>query len=132
MSAAPQAPLLDSEKVDARRFCGYPAFGLGAAGFQNWRFYQVYGLMEFRLNNLADSELSVIRSYLGTLNALEVGISGAANNLDTDQAAVWTHNKNEVRDRSALFDDWRRRLCGFLGLPPGPALASGGSITLVV
>jgi hypothetical protein len=30
-----------------------------------------------------------------------------------------------------LFDGWRRRLCGFLGVPPGPALAAAG-ISLVV
>ena len=28
-----------------------------------------------------------------------------------------------------LFNDWRRRLCGFLGIPPGPELgvATGGA-----
>ena len=124
--------LTDAEKTDARRFCGYPAYGASAAGFQNWRFYQAYGLLEFRLNNLADTELTVLRGYLGTLACLEASIPRAAENLDTDQAAVWTRNRREAQDRTALFDDWRRRLCGFLGIPPGPALASGGSLTLVV
>jgi len=132
MSGTVQAPLTDAEKTDARRFCGYPAYGLGAAGFQNWRFYQVYGLMEFRLNNLADSELAVLRGYLGTLNGLEAAVPLAASTLDTEQAAVWTRNPDEIRDRTNLLDDWRRRLCGFLGIPPGPALASGSTITLVV
>jgi hypothetical protein len=132
MSGSIQLPLDESEKTDARRHCGYPAYGGGAAGFQNWRFYQVYGLLEFRLNNLASSELAVTRGYLQTLNGLEAAIPQAGNNLDTEQAAVWTHNANEVRDRTALLDDWRRRLCGFLGIPAGPALASGGSIALVV
>jgi hypothetical protein len=36
-----------------------------------------------------------------------------------------------MRERSNLFDDWRRRLCAFLGLPPGPGLGDGG-IALVV
>ncbi len=124
--------LTDAEKTDARRFCGYPAYGAGAAGFQNWRFYQAYGLLEFRLNNLADAELAVLRGYLNTLLGLEAAIPNAAANLDTDQAAVWTRNRNETADRAALFDDWRRRLCGFLGMPAGPGLASGGSVTLVV
>jgi hypothetical protein len=44
---------------------------------------------------------------------------------------VWTHNRDEVRDRLRLFDDWRRRLCGFMGVPPGPALGTGG-VALVV
>ena len=124
--------LTDAEKTDARRFCGYPAYGASSAGFQNWRFYQAYGLVEFRLTNLADSELSIMRQYLSTLVGLEASIPRSSENLDTDQAAVWTHNRNEVQDRAALFDDWRRRLCGFLGVTPGPALVSGGSLTLVV
>ena len=38
---------------------------------------------------------------------------------------------DELRDRTRLFDDWRRRLCGFFGVPPGPALTDSG-IALVV
>lgn len=124
--------LTDAEKTDARRFCGYPAYGSGSAGFQNWRFYQAYGLLEFRLSNLADAELTVLRRYLTTLLSLEAAIPNASENLDTDQAAVWTRNRSEAQDRAALFDSWCRRLCGFLGLPSGPGLVSGGSLTLVV
>ena len=121
----------DAEKTDIRRFCGYPAYGMGAAGFQGWRFFQAYGLLEYRLNNLAPAEEQVVRGYLGNLHPLENAIPQAAGNLDTYQAAVWTRNAEEVRDRQGLFDDWRRRLCGFLGLPPGPALGDRG-ITLLV
>jgi hypothetical protein len=123
--------MTDCEKTDARRFCGYPAYGAAPAGFETWRFYQVYGLLEFRLNNLSESEVRVMRRYLGTLTVLEIAIPRSADNLDTDTAAVWTRNRDETRDRIRLFDDWRRRLCGFLGVPPGPALADCG-ITLVV
>ena len=122
---------LDSEKTDIRRYCGYPAYGAGNAGFQGWRFYQVYGLMEYRMNFLSGSEEAVVRQYLATLAQLEAGVPQAASNLDTDKAAVWTHNANEVRDRARLFDDWRRRLCGFMGLPPGPALGDGGMAVVV-
>jgi hypothetical protein len=73
----------------------------------------------------------VVVNYLATLNQLEFGIPTAAANLDTDRAAIWQHNADEVRQRSDLFDDWRRRLCAFLGLPPGPGLGDGG-IALVV
>lgn len=125
-------PLTDAEKTDTRRFCGYPAYGVGAAGFQGWRFYQAYGLLEFRMNNLSDAEIAVLRRQLGTLLTLETAIPASGDNLDTDTASVWKRNPNEANDRAALFDDWRRRLCGFLGLPPGPALASGSSVTLVV
>ena len=121
----------DAQKTDVRRFCGYPAYGPGASGFQGWRFFQAYGLMEFRLNNLSPAEGAVVVNYLTALYALESAVPQAGQNLDTDVAAVWTHNANEVRDRAALLDAWRRRLCAFLGLPPGPGLGTGG-VRLVV
>jgi hypothetical protein len=123
--------LTDAEKTDVRRFMGYPAFGAGASGFQGWRFYQAYGLLEYRLNNLADAEGAVLRSYLTTLRMLEQAVPDAGANLDTAQVAVWTHNPNELRERLKLFEVWRRRLCGFLGLPTGPDMVNTG-ITLVV
>jgi hypothetical protein len=123
--------LSDAEKTDARRYCGYPVYGAAPVGFQTWRFYQVYGLLEFRFNNLSDAELAVLRRYLGTLSVLEQAIPGTSDNLDTNQAAVWTRNPDEPRDRARLLDDWRRRLCGFLGVPPGPALMDPG-LTLMV
>jgi len=121
----------DAEKTDIRRFCGYPAYGAAPVGMQTWRFYQVYGLLEFRMNNLSDAETAVVRRYLATLTALEIAVPRSAENLDTDQAAIWTRNRDEPRDRSMMFDAWRRRLCGFFGIPPGPALTDGG-LTLVV
>jgi hypothetical protein len=121
----------DAQKVDVRRFCGYPAYGAGAAGFNSWRFFQAYGTLEYRLNNLAPAEIAVTLQYLSTLATLEAAIPPASANLDTESAAAWTHNENETRDRTVLFDGWRRRLCGFLGIPPGPALANAGA-TLVV
>lgn len=123
--------LSDHEKTDARRFCGYPAYGSVASGMEDWRFFQVYGLLEYRLNNLSDPELGVLRRYLATLITLEVAIPRSGENLDTDAAAVWTRNTKEPQDRFRLFDEWRRRLCGFLGVPPGPAFGTCG-ITLVV
>jgi hypothetical protein len=123
--------LTDAEKTDIRRFCGYPVYGAAPDGMQTWRFYQAYGLLEFRMNNLSDSELAVVRRYLGTLTMLEIAVPRSGENLDTDQAAVWTHNRDETRDRTLLFDDWRRRLCGFLGMQPGPAFVNRG-IMLVV
>lgn len=126
----PTTPLTDAERTDARRFCGYPAYGPGASGFQNWRYFAAYGTLEYRLTNITDSEVAVLRTYLTTLAGLETGITGAAANLDTDRAAVWVRNRDEVRDRARLFDDWRRRLCGFIGVPPGPALERGVEVVI--
>jgi len=91
---------------------------------QSWRFFQIYGLLEYRLTNLSDSELVVARRYLGNLTMLEMAVPAASENLDTDEASMWTRNRDELADRMSLFDEWRRRLCGFLGIPTGPALTS--------
>jgi hypothetical protein len=120
----------DAEKTEIRRFCGYPAAGTGGL-LQGWRYYQVYGLLEYRLLYLSNAEEEVARRYLATLSTLERAVVESSGNLDTEQAAAWTHNRDEVRDRVRLLDDWRRRLCGFMGVPPGTALGSG-NIVLVV
>ena len=124
MSDTTPDPLTDAELTDARRFCGYPAYGSGASGFQSWRFFTVYGTLEFRLANLSASEIAVIRGYISQLIILEQAVFGAGDNLDTNQASVWQRNRSEVSDRDALLTSWRVRLCGFLGIPPGPAIGS--------
>jgi hypothetical protein len=122
----------DAQKVDIRRFCGYPVFGGTPSSFQSYRFFQAYGTLEYRMQNLLPEEEAVITTvYLPNLTTLESAIPTTSDNLDTDVAAVWTHNKNELRDRERLFDSWRRRLCGFIGIPPGPALGDTG-LSLVV
>lgn len=124
-------PLTDRERVDLRRFCGYPAYGAAPSGMQSWRYFEIYGLFEFRLNNLSEAERVVARHYIATLTGLEAAVPAASSNLDTDQASVWTRNKAETTDRLRLLDEWRRRLCGFLGVASGPAL-SNGAPSLVV
>ena len=123
--------LTDSERVDVRRFCGYPAYGAAPSGMQSWRYFQIYGLLEFRVNNLSVTEDAIIRRYLATLMSLELAIPATSDNLDTDQAATWRRNRDELKDRVRLLDDWRRRLCGFIGIPPGPALSDGAAILVV-
>ncbi len=121
----------DAQKTDIRRYCGYPAYGGTPQGFNGWRFFQAYGALEYRLQYLSGAEEAVVLQNLATLCQLEAAIPAASATLDTDQAAVWTRNADELRERTRLFDDWRRRLCGFLGVPPGPALGDSG-LRLVV
>lgn len=131
MSGSLATSFTDAQKADVRRFAGYPAYGAGAAGFESWRFSQAFGTLEYRLNNLSAAEVAVTLQYLSTLATLEAAIPPSSDNLDTESAAAWTHNANEMQDRMKLFDSWRRRLCGFLGVPAGPALASSG-VSLIV
>jgi hypothetical protein len=85
---------------------------------------------------MAPEEEAVVRTTsLANLATLETAIVGAAANLDTDVAAVWTHNKREVADRESLFASWRGRLCAFMGIPPGPDMvngSSGGQMRIVI
>lgn len=122
------------ERVDIRRYCGYPAYGAVPSSFQSYRFFQSYGTLEYRLSNLLPEEETVVRTtFLANLATLESAIPAASANLDTDEAAVWKHNKREVADREGLFSSWRRKLCAFLGVPPGPELGGGnGGMQLVV
>ena len=127
----PSAPLTDAEKTDCRRHAGYGAYGPGPGDGTFNRFTTTYETLEYRIANLSDAELAVTRTYLSALNTLEIAIPGASSNLDTARAAVWYHNEEEVEDRSGLFDNWRRRFCGFLGIPPGDALF-GSAIRFVI
>ena len=62
-----------------------------------------------------------------------LAIPGVAAGLDTEAAAGWRRNPAELTERGRLFDDWCRRLCVFLGVPPGPGLqGSSASVALVV
>lgn len=123
-----------AERVDIRRYCGYPQFGAVPSSFQSYRFFVAYGTLEYRMSNMLDEEEAVVRTkFLANLGTLEDAIPSVSDNLDTEKAAVWTHNKNELSDRSALYNKWRRDLCGFMGIPPGPALGAGGnSVSLCV
>ncbi len=122
----------ETQLVDIRRHCGYPAYGDGGVVFPYPWIMRQYLALEYRLKHMSVEEGAVVvNTYLANLTALEVAIPAAGENLDTDAAAVWVHNKNEVRDRDALFDSWRRRLANFLGIPVGPHFG-GDSTALVV
>lgn len=116
----------NQQKVEIRRYCGYPAYGADNAGNMGWRFYTAYGALEYRINNLAPEEETVVTTYLATLRQLELAVPASSDNLDTESAAEWVHNAGEIADRTRLLDGWRRRLCAFLGVPPGDGLGAPG------
>ena len=117
--------LTDAQLVDARRYCGFPVYGGQPVQAFGYRFFQWYGTLEFRMNNLDPAETTVVTNMLTTLNTLESAIPGTGSNLDTESAGPWVHNKNELRDREALYLSWRLKLCAFFGVPPGPYLQTG-------
>jgi hypothetical protein len=123
--------LTSAQQVDVRRYMGYSVSGDGTSFPYRELVYSNVSYMglsiDYRLQHLtADEETVVVNIYLTKLAGLEIAITSAGDNLDTDQAAVWVHNKREVADRTALFDLWRRRLCEFLGFKPGPSLGHAG------
>ncbi len=123
----------DAEKVDIRRHCGFPLFGGQPVQAFGHRFFQHYGTLEFRINNMLPEEETVVRTkYLERLALLEDDIvDETRQNLDTHQAAVWTHNPNEQRDREKLYKGHCKKLCEFLGVPVGERFSTN-SVRVIV
>lgn len=124
--------LTDAQQADVRRFAGYPMLAdTLVSDIYDWAYGSVYTgvfqTLNHRLNNMRPEEESVlINTYLANLYTLEAQIPASGADLDTKVAAVWERNENQVADRMALFDGWRRRMCAFIGVAPGPSLGSGG------
>lgn len=123
----------DQQLADIRRFCGFPAAANGSVLFPAPWVNVQYLALDYRLQTLSTTEGGiVINTYLTNLYNLENDIVGVRTNMETEQAAVWKRNKNVLKDRIQLFDEWRRRLCDFMGIQPGPGLADVGGVSFVV
>lgn len=124
--------LTDAQKVDVRRWAGYP---LSAAdrpatdGEDDALIFtrRLWSTLEHRLNNLTAQEETVLAAvYLTNLAALESAIPAMSADLDTDSAGTWKANPLEMPQRFSLFNRWRREMCAFIGVDPGPGLGTGG------
>ena len=83
-----------------------------------------------RLDNLSvPEEARITNYYLPNLVAREQEIQDASANIDTDPAAIWTHNKTEVGERRAMFTALRIDLCRFLGFSPGPGVMNSSRLS---
>ena len=128
--------LTDQQKSDVRRYAGYPLLADQTADDSRdfaygWVLPGVWQTLAHRLDNLRPEEENTLTNvYLVNLAQLEAAVVSASDNLDTAQAAVWSHNPNEVRDRMALFDQWRWRMCDFIGIPAGPMLRRVGGVSV--
>ena len=121
----------DQQLADIRRYCGYPAIGDGNVVFPYPWVMRQYLALEYRLQHLSQTEgATLVSQYLAPLAAIEQSLGAVWENLDTAQAAAWTHNANEQHDKVAAFTYWRRRLCAFLDVPPGPELDQGGAASM--
>ena len=132
--------LTAAQMADTRRYLGYAAVGTTMPIDANTdvvyvRFGMVNMSLYTRLTTLSAAEEAILTgTYLASLQQLEsdiLGANGIRQNLDTEKAAVWTHNKDEYADRRALYNGTRRELCAFLGCAPGPGLTATNSVPLV-
>lgn len=104
-----------------RTYCGYGSyatFGYVLAGQM--------ATLDTQMAGMVAAEVAQVTALLALLPTLDTALQGASANLDTAQAAVWTHNANEIADRAKLFKIYRLRLCELFNIPPGPALVQGG------
>lgn len=120
------AVFTDSEKTDIRRFMGYPPRGIDMNSMLFGVLVNDEGVLEYRMGLLTEEEGVQVRKYLMALKGLEEAILAAADNLEDDVLGPLRRNKTEITERTALYDAWRKRLCQFLQLKPGPGLRSGG------
>lgn len=120
--------LTDAQKVDVRRWLGYPTLNEG-------QIDPVYSTttgvsrvsLTAKLDGLtASEEVALTDRYLTPLASLEADLLASTGNMDTQAAGPWIANPRETQERTAMYNKWRRDMCGFLGIPPGPALGSGG------
>lgn len=107
---------------DTRRYCGYPV--QAALSFLDAEFQGYSSMLDMILASLTPiQQTSLQTNYLVPLRILEAAIPTSGDNLDTDRAAVWFHNKNEVSDRENLYQITRIKLCFFLGIPAGAGVS---------
>jgi hypothetical protein len=115
-------PLSQADIEDIRRFAGYPV--AAAMMFQDVELAAYSAQLDLILAGLTESQIAALQaSYLTPLRTLESAIPAAGQNLDTDRAAVWYHNKSEIQDRVDLFMITRRSMCFFMGIPPGAGVS---------
>lgn len=125
----------DQQLTDIRRFCGFPPQSNGQVLFPAPWVNVQYLALDYRLQTLSATEGGVVvNSYLTPLYTLETTINTFAAQVNIGTAAAFIRNPETMREARQAFDDWRRRLCDFLGIEYGPYLQnrSGNGLRLVV
>ena len=121
-------PIAPADAEATRRFAGYPV--AAALSLQGLDIQSGSTGLDAVLAALSDSQVTMLQGvFLTPLALLESDLTNARDSLDTAKAAVWTRNPAEMAEREALFLATRRRMCAWLGIPPGPGLFVGGAAT---
>src|SRR5579872_464288 len=115
--------LTEDQKELVRYYCGFGMYGTQALPASGYRYSVTYGTLEYKLITLQSGEEAKVLAFLVELPILEADLFTVRTNMDTTQAAVWTWNKRELKDRRSLYTMRRLDLCTFLGIPPGEGLA---------
>jgi hypothetical protein len=119
--------LTDAQRIDIRRWMGYPSLADDELDFVRWTSRYSSMTLTERLDALTSTEQTIlVARFLDKLDTLEDAVTSAGDNLDTLEAGPWKANPREVQQRTALFKQLRRDLCAFLGFEPGPGLGPGG------
>lgn len=127
--------LTDAQKDEVRRHSGFPVYGLGVGTTPptfGYRYNTWYLILEYRMNNLSpNQELLLMNQYVANCSQALAAIQSSSNNLSTEKAAVWTHNKYEVRDRFQLYKLQCELLIQYMGLS-SPGKLTGTGLTFAV
>lgn len=128
------APFTLTEKTWIRWACGYGMEGNVASGFASWRFFQAFGVLDFKLvdGNLTPSEYQIARQMLGEISTLRTAMIAISSSLNVGKAAVYTRNPRELAERRSLLRDWRMQLLGLMQLPPGPDMQAGDGANITI
>jgi hypothetical protein len=111
--------LTDQEKIECRKYMGFPLFGDQLSPGFGYRYNQQYLLVEYRFNNLQVDEVDQVRNlFLPNLRQLEQDIYLVRDNSDTARAAVWYRNPLELAERVRNYSFWRTELVKFFGVVP--------------
>lgn len=128
--------LTEQQKLDVRRYCGYPLVGDIPVSRDNdpahgWVSPGSFQTLTRRLSTLsAVEEATLIAKFLTPLTTLETALWAAGADLDTKKAAVWERNPNQIQESSALYKKARLALCSFVGVTPGPDISGGATLPI--
>lgn len=124
--------ITDSQKVDLRRMMWYPIFGSANTQAYGFRYMSQYGLMEYRFINMSAEEEMALLVLLNQCLALEIKLAAVSDDLDTSKAGPWTRNSKQLRENNSLLTLWRKKLCEYIGILPGPMHSMGGNKRITV